>query len=605
MKKKPQAPKKRTGRTGNIQGKIDNQPNRQSRRQALFASEVPIAKPGKRPHSPRYYPAILPLIIFICSAFVLAWNIDAKYLWQDEAATAILGERLLSFGSPLGYDGKNLITNDFFRAEDEAQLQLCTDDPSSAVKFFVRRHDFKKDTTWTAHPWGQFLAAGISLSLLGHTTLAARLPFALAGAMVVTLLFVMVRRHFSSALSAYIAAALLIGNTFWFLHMRQCRYYALSALLLLLTLECYLRWQEGKRWAAAAFISAAWIWFHQDFGSLWPVLAILALDSLVIAMKTHKKLWNTMLVFAVIGVIIAPFTFFYDMFDWRLREAVVGWPMKIWTILFQINQFQLALIMIPLVIFFLWRERLKSQDVRGRHLVILSVSIICASILWMGKITPYPFFRYLIPLASLSAIVSAYGIVSLARLFTRAQGPFWRTVSAATVMAILFLATNVPSLPGSWVLPKQYSMALYTSSVVRPELRVYLDSLRGYGADPNRATVEFLRKRLSPEDEVICNYEDMPLMFYLQNHILGGTACFRLTDSRAIPKYAVIRRSALGLTHLAIYTRALAKYKWAPHVLDAPDITWGNNPDPMCQHTELPVNAPPLVAFERVSNTGD
>ncbi len=540
----------------------------------------------------------LPIVVFICCSFLLCWNLDSKYLWQDEAATAILGERMLTYGRPLGYDGRNLITMDLYRPQDEPQLP--TGGPGEAIRYLAARHEFKKDTTWTAHPWGPFAIAGVSLAVLGKNTLAARLPFALAGALLAALLFFMVRKYFRSPLHAFAATALLAGNTFWFLHMRQCRYYAVSSLFLLVALHCYLRWQEGRRWGATAFVAAVWVWFQQDFGSLWPVLAIFALDAVVLNRKDRKRLTETALVFAAIGIAVAPFVLYYDLLYNRPGVTFEAWPARLSTFLFETNQFLIPLVLIPLALFFLWKER-SGEGAGGRRLVILSIGIICVFVPWMSRITPAPFFRYIVPLAPLCAIVLAYVIAAVGRSISRVWSTPWPAILVTVTATALLIVTNLLCLPGNGAMPNPpYRLSPYASAVIRPELSVYGDNLRGYGPDPNRAAVDYLKARLSPEDEVICNYEDTPLIFYLRNPIRGGITCFRLTDARTAPRFAILKMSALSITHRAIYARALSKSEWVPHSLGVPDIPWGNNPDPISQYTLMRIAAPPLHVYERI-----
>jgi predicted membrane-bound mannosyltransferase len=40
-------------------------------------------------------------IIASLAAILLFWGLSDRYLWQDEAATAVLSARLLKFGRPL------------------------------------------------------------------------------------------------------------------------------------------------------------------------------------------------------------------------------------------------------------------------------------------------------------------------------------------------------------------------------------------------------------------------------------------------------------------------------------------------------------------------
>src|SRR4051794_17607813 len=210
----------------------------------------------------------LSMAIIGCLAVVLLfWGLGERYLWQDEAATAVLSDRLLRFGKPMAYDGVNLITIDSFQGEETKSIDQRTHSAAAAADYYVKRGDFKPDTTWKWQPWGQFVVAATGLKLLGHTTLAARLPFALAALATVLLLYYFVRRECQSASMAAIAILLLVFNSYWILHARQCRYYSLSGLCLMLTLLAYLRWQRGGRWGATAFVTAAWCWFQVDYGT--------------------------------------------------------------------------------------------------------------------------------------------------------------------------------------------------------------------------------------------------------------------------------------------------------------------------------------------------
>src|SRR5579862_1941159 len=174
----------------------------------------------------RYWPRILTFCFLAAlAALLLLYHLGGRYLWQDEAQTAVLAERMLRFGRPLAYDGKNLVTIDYFPTEDQTSTGKRTVDPNAAVDYYVHRGDFKSDSTWIWHPWGQFLVEAISLKSLGRTTWAARLPFALAAIITVLLLYLFVLQEFNSSLIACLAALFLILNAFWILHCRQCRYY--------------------------------------------------------------------------------------------------------------------------------------------------------------------------------------------------------------------------------------------------------------------------------------------------------------------------------------------------------------------------------------------
>ena len=87
-------------------------------------------------------------------------------------------------------------------------------------------------------------------------------------------------------------------------------------------------------------------------------------------------------------------------------------------------------------------------------------------------------------------------------------------------------------------------------------------------------------------------------MFYLPNPVRGGVAAFRVEDdARAAPRFVALRRS-VRFVHWPAFERELARYQWEPVGLKAPDIPWGNNPDPMGQQDSR--TAPDLYIARRV-----
>src|SRR5437762_3634580 len=268
---------------------------------------------------------LLTWLVLMCSAGVfLFWHLGTSYLWQDEAATAVLAGRMLRFGRPLAYDGVNLITIDHSAGEDAKNIDRRTHDPRAAIDFYVQRGDLKKDTAWKWQPWGQFVVAASSLKLLGATTFAARLPFAIAGIITVLLLYQFGLKYFGSPQIAILACILLIFNSYWILHSRQSRYYALSSLFLIFTFATYARWQRGGSARAALFVVAASRWFQVDYGTVWPALGVLLVDAFV---ADRRRLWRPLLVAAALATAIAPFACYYELWG-RLSVQDGTWSQR-------------------------------------------------------------------------------------------------------------------------------------------------------------------------------------------------------------------------------------------------------------------------------------
>ena len=134
----------------------------------------------------------------------------------------------------------------------------------------------------------------------------------------------------------------------------------------------------------------------------------------------------------------------------------------------------------------------------------------------------------------------------------------------------------------------------------RAELKDLRAEIFGHQPDPNRLVIDWLRQNSKPTDEILINYEDLPLIYYLPNPIRGGIATFRVEDdAKTAPRFVVLRHSA-DFVHWPVFEREMAKYKWEVVPLKAPDVQWGNNPDPM--GNDDPRLAPNLYIARRVDD---
>ena len=519
-------------------------------------------------------------VIVSLAGILLFWGLTAKYLWQDEAATAVLATRMLRFGRPLAYDGKNLITIDVQDEDDDASLSRRTRDPQAAINHFIDQRNFKADTTWKWQPWGLFAVAAVSIQILGQTTLAARLPFALAGLATVILLFRLVRKQFGSLTMAALSAVLLLSNSYWILHARQCRYYALDSLFLVLLLIAYARWQWGGG-NAVAFIVTAFCWFQVDYGTVLPVLAVLFLEAILADPRAWER---TVTAGAILAATLAPFVYFYDLLH-RGTEGLGTWTDRFHLNLFNTNQFVAPVLLVLLAVFLLvtsWHS-LKAAE---RRLIGLSCAILVVLALWIPTVTVLSFLRYIIIAVPLGAMLTAWVLV---RLFGRRQRLIW----AGAAVLIVTPCVSVPLLtvvqPPAW----------WQGGVwFRAEINTMAAQVFGHQPDPNRLVIDWLRKNSQPTDEILINYEDFPLMYYLPNPIRGGIATFRVEDdARTKPRFMVLRRS-VDFVHWQVFNREVLRYQWVPVALKAPDVMWGNNPDPL--GNDDPSKASDLVIARRL-----
>jgi len=530
------------------------------------------------------------MVVACMAALLLLWGLGTPYLWQDEAATAVLAQRMLRLGRPLAYDGVNLITIDHWAAEEKATIDQRTRDPQAAINYYVRRGDMKADTAWIWQPWGQFVVAALSFKTLGATTLAARLPFALASIATVLILYRFVLTYFEHAQMALLASVFLVFNAYWILHSRQCRYYSLSSLFLVLTLASYARWQWGGRWGAALFVITAWCWFQVDYGTVWPALGVLFADAVV---AQRRSLWRPTLVGGVLGAAIAPFAYYYELWG-RHSIPASPWHERFMRNLLNVNEYVVPVLIVGVAIAVSVHRR-KTLPVAERRLVVIACAIFVVLLFWVPAVAPGPLLRYVIIMAPVGCLLVAWVLVRLGgsqpRVFTWAA-------------AAMFLLTPWLSLPLSLPLHVMHRAKYRGATVFRFELEVLRRSVFGHRADPNRLVADWLKQNAAADDEILINYEDIPLMFYLPNPIRGGVAAFRVEDdAKRPPDFVVLRHSVAEFGHWPVYDREVQRYAWTPVPLQAPDVHWGNCPDPIAQE-EDPAHAQSIYIARRVVGQG-
>ena len=561
------------------------------------ANPLGCEKPDRTSEAPPWGRRAALVLLFIVAAVLLGSNLGAKYLWQDEAATAVLGARLMKFGKPLAYDGVNLITMDHFAGEDAKTIDQRTGDPEIAVQYYADHGDFKHNTAWIGQPWGQFLAVGVSLKLFGHNTVAARLPFAVAAFLTVVLLYWFVRREFKDPLLGWLTAAILLANVFWVIHSRQCRYYALSSLFLLLTLIAFTRWQRGRAWGGLLFVVTAWCWFQVDFGSFFPGLAILLLAA---TWAAWPRIQRVLYVGGVLGMAVAPWVWYYELAN-RIKPGAAPWVDRFLLNLFHFNQFLIPLLML-LAARVLLAMRWRNLDPIARLILFVTLALLLAALVWVPAVAPYAFHRYIVHLAPLAALCVAWVLSEVTAWIIRNRPrEEWRCLIAGS-LAVFVVACPLLSTPVGALLRRVVPRTSPPGVVIRPEWAVLYKEVFAPDPDPNRLTVEALARVASAKDEILTNYEDAPLMFYTDYRIRGCIPCFRVEDSSRVPPRFLVYRRSVRFVHTAVFNREITRYRWRQIRSDVPDVPWGNIPEPEFRIRADPSSAPPIVFAENLGS---
>lgn len=487
-----------------------------------------------------------PLLLLTAITGVLLFaNLGNQYLWQDEAETALLGRRVLEFGYPTAYDGKNLMNPNI-------------------------RTSFAEDYGWRYHPWGQFYITALSFTLFGESTFTARVLFALLGLINIPLLYILALKLKLHKRIAFLACLLTALSVNYLLLMRQCRYYAPAVFLVLVILIFYLRYRERKKVTDLFVMSAAMVAMgYTVHGMFLPLYAAIFIHRLIFS-KERKGLSVFCVFYALVAVSVAPW-FLYSESGAHVAELSLA---RIYTnIEFQVRMinkfiipafFFLALYGIRLIFKREWRIHLTPPEKHALGLIsaVLLMSMAAFSVAEERN------FRYLVYFIPLLAIIQ--GMILL-RLWN-----FDRRIMVAFVsISLLTGVFNMGRL--EFYLPK------------------YLYEITHDYEGPIKGISRFLNSNADAGDTVKIIYGDMPIMFYTDLKVDNSG----IYDDDHMPEWIVFRGSWNESLDSKYYKKVAKTYR--KHVLDSPDIKWENRPGDLGYHKFWTVkDAPGVIIFERI-----
>jgi 4-amino-4-deoxy-L-arabinose transferase-like glycosyltransferase len=525
----------------------------------------------------------------LCVAVILLFvRLDDAYLWQDEAETALVSRHLLTHGLPLSTDGVDWV--------------------QQSSESFV---EFTRDYIWIYHSWLQYALTAISFALLGPTTLAARLPFAVAGLLTVGLTYVLAARWLINKRTARVAAVLLLLCVPFLLLMRQCRYYALAALFTLLTLDAYLRLAAyvtsvrttEKACLVPYFVLSATLLYHSHYGAFFPTMAALVLDLLIFrraAISFGRVRFETAMV--LVALLVLPWALFMRVWD-------RGQPLRLDRFLGHLGQHTVyatgwlwPLLLVPLGILVYHRLRVAlTQKPRGvatarkrseaaaalafarTCALVISVNILFLS---AGAAFDWVFFRYwthLIPLLLVLLAMVVMWVVQSQRLLGYALLVILVACNGLHLVPNglpgfkdLDLSTLWPGSPAFEALAEVWKKA----GRFRSDIWMYAQELTHDYAGPNEGLVAYLSAHAEPGQTLAINYEDLPLMFYSALRVSGGLSA-RGLSVEVQPDWVINRKHGpygellMELVDGGSYERVEIPY---------PDIRWENRPQPGEHH---------------------
>ena len=522
------------------------------------------------------------LLLLVGMVLLLA-NLSDIYLWQDEAETALLSQRLGTYGLPLAFDGRNLIR--------QAPMDV----------------QYTADFVWVYHPWLPFYFTALSFRLLGPTTFAARLPYALAGLGTVLLFYYSVRRHFRDQRLAMLSSALLLLCIPFLLHARQCKYFPFAALFTVGVLDAYLRLLRPRhdmetRLALPYFIISGFCLFQSNFGAFLPLFAALGVHFLL-GRPSWSDVKRVALAVGVIGLFAVPWavylqtwargSFAFDIYRFvgHLAHYIVyitGWVLP-WPLLILFGY-----------LYWLRRQSLALQEgeVSALNLYIL---VILTTLLFLSATFIWMYFSYIVQLVPLLMVIVAATVLRIAD----------RSRVLGCVLLVLLVATNVlhilpyalplaRSFKWASLAPRQYLVEtdelIATAGRLRSNLFDYAYELTHDYDGPDEGTVLYLQAHAAPTDLVLTNYGELPIAFYTGLNIAGGLGAYRL-DEPIHPEWVINRRGGPYSDELA---RIIAEGNYTASTIPYPDILWGNRPVPEYHKFATVRGVPEVVIHHRV-----
>jgi 4-amino-4-deoxy-L-arabinose transferase-like glycosyltransferase len=497
-------------------------------------------------------------LLFGVAMALLFGRLGQRCLWQDEAQTALISRTVLEHGVPLGSDGHN-----FFSQEAGAE--------------------YGPHYLWRWHTWLPFYLTAASFRVLGITTFAARLPFALFGLATIPLL----HRHALATLRerrvALIATLLLTLCVPFLLLARQCRYYAAAAFFSLLGLHFYAELRAGRRRALPGLVVAATLLFHVHYIYCTTLLLTLLVHS---AWRERAVFRRVFAVCALVSALASPWVIW--LLGIKYQDRYGGDWFRLGTVLRNLRGFGEALATsvfpwpflagLALAVGVLVRRRRSGAAAPvdwgprpEQEVLLLYFAITLAA---LSPTAPFPFFRYLAPLLPVLCLLLAKP-VEQALVVHALAGP-----------ALLMLFTLGGPLPD------------------------FLYELTHDYHGPVAGLVRYLERHAHPGETVAITYEDLPVAFYSGLRVVGGLTGQDVTPGRTA-EWIVLRRHTLGDVDRAVADDLQRHVAWQDYErveLDAPDTLFDNREaifDPLSRlEPRHPfrdvVGAPPLVIFHRV-----
>lgn len=454
-------------------------------------------------------------VIIVFAAITWSWNIGYLPLWEDEAHTALLAKSILERGLPTAWDGKHLVSG-------------------------VQAEDFNEDFIVTWDQPLQFYITALSIKIFGMSNWSARLPFLIAGLFSIFLLYLFVKKLTGNTPLALQSAAVLAISVIFVLHTRQCRYYSLGTMSVLLL---YLAYTEIDRRFLAKVLFTISIILLLYSNILMTFTAVLSLFIYHLVFVRSRERLKKMLICAALSI---PFTL-----PWIIYTApwIKGGPysgaslaihcLNIVEMSVKFNRAFFPVIIILISIYLLVKKKIiHNRKYYGLILTTIITPLIIAPLFLL------PAIRYIIYLVPFTAFLTALIMTELMKKNKILAAAFAFLIVFTKVFSnlpiaipqLIATASNIPIAPikeyvkgrapieekkideafdkVSKRLNKALTLKGLADDFIKMEYLGYLYEITTKYRDPIVGVAEFLKKNAVPGDEVMIMVDAFPLMLY-------------------------------------------------------------------------------------------
>ena len=514
---------------------------------AEAARRDPPPSPGDRAPLRRVVGAHGAIAVIAIAALVpLFANLGASTLWADEADTAVFARTIAATGLPHAWDGTTFTDSDEGRRLTPGLLLVGT-------------------------PWLPYYAAAASIAVLGETSFAARLPFALAGFATIILLYALVWRWTGDRLAAAIAAALLLGSVQFLIYARQCRHYALNMALSVALLVAFPRLEHGR--ADWLFAALAVLLFHTHPLPAAVTLAVLGAATLVhpAFRAARRGFWRSLpavLVLTVPWVLVA-------RGGWSENARPLFQPADLAVRVLQLlYEGSVAVPYVGLAV--LAAVAARRLDARARVLLLLCAALFAGYALATPIVqSPRQMWEY--GLRYTSALLPLGAAATGVLVARAARG----RAAVAIPIAALFAVTHVPGNLARWAIassqpapadpPAPQHAALHRPEhaidlVLRTELPAFARELVETSPGTDAKLIGFLQSHAQPGDRLVTNYAWEPLSFHTRlpqaDKVLPSYPIYADARAAGLPDYVFSPDTARWLVWRAPW-EDYQDYRWA------------------------------------------